>query len=125
MSFMKNFSGLLILSKQNKYIRILSNAMFRNSIEATDQENGLNITIDQFKKILTAGKQDKSIKIGILKENLNGDQKLLLTKTQINKLSKATSSLDLSSSHFQLKKIFQKFVKLHDEHKIRTVFCPY
>ena len=60
------------------------------------QEYGLNITVGQFKKILTAGKRDRSVTIRILKKNLRGDHKLWLTKTQIIKLSKATSDLVLS-----------------------------
>ena len=75
------------------------------------QEYGLNITIGQFKKILTAGKRDKSVTVKILKKNLHGDHKLLLAKTQINKLGKATSGFDLTLSRPQIKKIFQKFVK--------------
>ena len=84
------------------------------------EEYGLNITNGQFKKILTAGKRDRSVTIRILEKNLHGDHKLLLTKTQIIKLSRATSSLDLTLSRPRTKNIYRMFVKLQNEHEIKT-----
>ena len=73
------------------------------------QEYGINISVGQFRKIPTAGKRDGLVTIRIAKKNLRGDHKLLLTKTKINKLRKATSGLDLNLSRSQVNKIFQKF----------------
>jgi len=83
-------------------------------------EHGLTITQGQLKKILTAGKQGKSLTIRISKKNLHGDNMLLLTKTQINKIMKSTSGLDLTLSPPQVKKIYKKFVELQNEHKEKT-----
>src|SRR5882757_2772608 len=83
-------------------------------------EHGLTITQGQFKKILTAGKQGKSLTIRISKKNLHGDNMLLLTKTQINKRMKSTSSLDLTLSPPQVRKIYKKYVELQNEHNEKT-----
>lgn len=45
------------------------------------QEHGLNIKTSQLKNILTAGEKKTFLTIRILKKNLHGDHKLLLTKT--------------------------------------------
>ena len=84
------------------------------------QEHGLNITTKQLKKILTAGEKKTTVTIRILKKNLHGDHKLLLTKTQIKRINKATSGLDLKLSITQVKKIHKRFVYLQDENKIKT-----
>ena len=81
------------------------------------QEHGLNITKSQLKKILTAGEKKTTVTIRISKKNLHGDHKLLLTKTQINKINKATSGIDLKLSISQIKKIHKKFVELQNEYK--------
>jgi hypothetical protein len=84
------------------------------------QEHGLHITISQLKKILTAGEKKTTVTIRILKKNLHGDHKLLLTKTQINKINKSTSGLDLKLSITQVKKIHKKFIELQNNNEIKT-----
>jgi len=71
------------------------------------QEYGIHLSISQFKKILTAGKNKTSVTIRIMKKNLQGDHKLLLTKTQINRLNKSTSGLDLTLSKLQVNRILK------------------
>ena len=60
------------------------------------QQYGINLLETQFKNILTAGKKGTAGTIRILKKNLHGDHKLLLTRTQINKLNKSDSGIDLT-----------------------------
>jgi hypothetical protein len=84
------------------------------------QEHGLNITTSQLKKILTAGQKKTTVTIRISKKNLHGDHKLLLTKSQINKINKATSGLDLKLSITQIKKIHKRFVDLQKENNTKT-----
>src|SRR5882757_3093128 len=79
-----------------------------------------NYNARTIKKILTAGKQGKSLTIRISKKNLHGDNMLLLTKTQINKIMKSTSGLDLTLSPPQVKKIYKKYVELQNDHNEKT-----
>ena len=53
------------------------------------QEYGVNLTIEQIKKIKSAYDKGTNATIRISKESLRGDHKLPLTKTQINRFKKA------------------------------------
>jgi len=73
--------------------------MTKNTYEAF----GLNMTKGQLEKVLKAAKAGKSVKIRLKKNNLNGDQLIPLTKTQINRIKESKTGLDLTFSVAQLK----------------------
>ena len=71
-------------------------------------------------KIISAGKRNNPVSIRILKKNLHVDHKLLLTNTQINRLNKATSDVDITlgckaTSHF-----YKLFQNIQNEHSAKT-----
>src|SRR5882757_4184271 len=84
------------------------------------QECSITLSEAQFKKILTAEKNKSSVTIRILKKNLHGDHKLLLTQTQINRLNKATSGVDLTLSIAQVKPIYKLFHDIQKENDGKT-----
>jgi hypothetical protein len=67
-------------------------------------EFGLNLSEDQIEKIKNASTNGKreTIIIRLKKENLHGDHKLPLTHTQINRIQKSKTGLDLKLSPAQL-----------------------
>src|SRR5258708_10778594 len=64
---------------------------------------GVNLSKAQIKKLYIAHKKKVSVTIRLTKKNLFGDNKLPLTKTQINKIRSSKSGLDLNLSIAQLK----------------------
>jgi len=88
------------------------------------QEYGITLSEAQFKKILKAGKNKSSVTIRILKKNLHGDHKLLLTQTQINRLNKATSGVDLTLSIAQVKPIYKLFTDYKENDGKTGGFLP-
>ena len=66
--------------------------------------HGLNLTDNQFEKIIRASQNKQGVVVRITKDNLNGNlHKIPLTKTQINRITKAKNGLNLSLSSSQLK----------------------
>jgi hypothetical protein len=65
--------------------------------------HGINLSKNQAQKIITASKKDRSVKIRLSKDNLHGDYKLPLTQTQIKRINKTKTGLDLELSASQLK----------------------
>src|SRR5881628_1425728 len=73
-------------------------------MENTRYENfGVNLSKAQAKKIINASKKHAGVIIRLSKNNLVGSHKLPLTKTQINRLTKSNTGLDLNLSAAQLK----------------------
>src|SRR6266536_1715013 len=64
---------------------------------------GVNLSIELIKKIKSAYDKGTNVTIRVSKENLHGDHKLPLTKTQINKIKKAKNGIQLNLSETQLK----------------------
>src|SRR5260221_11616675 len=67
------------------------------------QEYGVNLSIEQIKKIKPVYNKGTNVTIRVSKENIRGDHKLTLTKTQINKIKKAKNGIQLNLSETQLK----------------------
>ena len=66
--------------------------------------HGLNLTDNQFEKIIRAFQNKQGVVVRITKDNLNGNShKIPLTKTQIKRIIKAKNGLNLSLSSSQLK----------------------
>ena len=66
--------------------------------------HGLNSTDNQLEKIIRASQNKQGVVVRITKDNLNGNShKIPLTKTQINRITKAKNGLNLSLSSSQLK----------------------
>ena len=66
--------------------------------------HGLNLTDNQLEKIIRASQNKQGVVVRITKNNLNDNShKIPLTKTQINRITKAKNSLNLSLSSSQLK----------------------
>ena len=73
-------------------------------MENTRYENfGVNLSKAQAKKIINASKKQAGVRIRLSKNNLVGSHKLPLTKTQINRLTKSKTGVDLNLSAAQLK----------------------
>jgi len=64
---------------------------------------GLTLTKGQIQKIKSALDNDRAVTIRIPKKNLSGRLKLPLTQTQINKIEKSKSGVELCLSKAQLK----------------------
>src|SRR6266496_6696395 len=64
---------------------------------------GVNLSTAQAKKIINASKKHAGVRIRLSKNNLVGSHKLPLTKTQINRLTKSKTGVDLNLSAAQLK----------------------
>ncbi len=64
---------------------------------------GVNLSTAQAKKIINASKKHAGVRIRLSKNNLVGNHKLPLTKTQINRLTKSKTGVDLNLSAAQLK----------------------
>jgi DNA-binding transcriptional MerR regulator len=67
--------------------------------------HGLSLTDGQIKKIISSAKKHDSVTIRLSKNNFNGDHKLPLTKTQINRITRAQTGLNLTLSYAQIKHI--------------------
>ena len=66
--------------------------------------HGLNLTDNQLEKIIRASQNKQGVVVRITKDNLNGNlHKIPLTKTQINRITKAKNGLNLFLSSSQLK----------------------
>ena len=66
--------------------------------------HGLNSTDNQLDKIIRASQNKQGGVVRITKDNLNGNiHKIPLTKTQMNRITKAKHGLNLSLSSSQLK----------------------
>ena len=64
--------------------------------------HGVTLTKGQAKKIYVAQKKGPGVSIRLSKNNLHGDFKLPLTQTQLNKIKKAKSGVQLNLSESQL-----------------------
>ena len=64
---------------------------------------GVTLTKGQMQKIKSAHDNDREVTIRISKKNFSGSTKLPLTQTQINKIKKATSGVEICLSKAQLK----------------------
>jgi len=84
------------------------------------QEYGVTLRKAQAEKILKAASNHSPVTIRILKKDLHGDHKLLLTKTQINKISKASTGIDLKLSYAQLKDYYKIFKDLQNKNHEKT-----
>ena len=66
--------------------------------------HGLNLTDNQLEKIIRASQNKQGVVVRITKDNLIGNLlKIPLTKTQINRITKAKNGLNLFLSSSQLK----------------------
>ena len=65
--------------------------------------HGVTLTKGQAQKLLTALKKEREITIRLSYNKLHGDHKLYLTQTQINRINKAKTGIDLKLSASQLK----------------------
>ena len=62
--------------------------------------HGLNLTDNQLEKIIRASQNKQGVVVRITKDNLNGNlHKIPLTKTQINRITKAKNGLIFSYLH--------------------------
>jgi hypothetical protein len=69
------------------------------------QNYGVNLSKGQAKKIFSAHKNGRSVTIKLSKLNLQGEHKLPLRQTQINKIKKAKGGVQLKLSESQLKHV--------------------
>jgi hypothetical protein len=67
--------------------------------------HGLSLTDGQIQKIIRSANKHESVTIRLLPKNFTGNHKLPLTKTQINKLNRAKTGVNLTLSYAQLKHI--------------------
>ena len=81
---------------------------------------GVTLSIEQMKKIVTSGKNKKGLIIRLAYKNLHGDNLLLLTKTQINKIENSKTGLDLNLSYSQIKHFNKQFIASQNENKMKT-----
>ena len=65
--------------------------------------HGVTLSIGQAKKLQTAINKEREITLRLSYKNLHGDHKLPLTKTQINRINKTKTGMDLKLSVSQLK----------------------
>jgi hypothetical protein len=75
--------------------------------------HGLSLSDTQVQKIVRASNKNSSVTIRLSKNNLSGDHELPLTQTQINRINKAKTGLNLTLSCAQIK-------QLKKEHKKKT-----
>ena len=67
---------------------------------------GLNLTDNQLEKIISAAQNKQGVVVRITKNNLNGNShKILLTKTQIKRITRAKNGLNLFLFYSQLKSL--------------------
>jgi hypothetical protein len=66
------------------------------------QNFGVTLSEGQSENIVHAAKNRASVTIRLTKDNLRDDHKLPLTRTQINRISKSKTGLDLTLSCAQL-----------------------
>jgi len=74
----------------------------------------------QMKKIITSGKNKRPVMIRLPYKSLHGNDFLLLRKTQINKIEKSKTGLDLNLSYSQIKHFNKQFIDSQNENKMRT-----
>ena len=68
-------------------------------------EHGLFLNDNQITKIVRAANNHSTTTIRLSKNNLHGNHKLPLTKTQINRINKTKTGLNLTLSYAQIKHI--------------------
>jgi len=68
-------------------------------------EHGLSLNNNQITKIVKAANNHSSTTIRLSKNDLHGNHKLPLTKTQINRINKSKTGLNLTLSYAQIKHI--------------------
>src|SRR5277367_2868109 len=68
---------------------------------------GVTLSEGQAKKICNAHRKGTGVTIRLAKLNLQGDHKLPLTQTQINRIKKAKNGVQLNLSETQLKQLKQ------------------
>jgi len=66
---------------------------------------GLSLSDGQIKKIISAANKHQSVTIRLSQDNLTGEHKLLLTKTQINRLNRTKTGVNLTLSYCQIKNV--------------------
>jgi len=81
---------------------------------------GVILWMAQIKKITTSGKNKRPVIIRLAYKNLHGDDFLLLTKTQIQKIEKSKTGLDLNLSYSQIKHFSEQFIDSQNENKMKT-----
>ena len=81
---------------------------------------GVTLSIDQMKKFITSGKNKKGVMIRFSYKNLQGNDLLFLTKTQINKIENSKTGLDLNLSYSQIKRFYKHFIHSQNENKLKT-----
>jgi len=67
--------------------------------------HGLSLTDGQIKKIIRSANKQESVTIRLVPNNFTGHHKLPLTRTQINKLSRAKTGVNLTLSYSQIKHV--------------------
>ena len=67
--------------------------------------HGLSLTDGQIQKIIRSANKHESVTIRLVPNNFTGNHKLPLTKTQINKLNRAKTGVNLTLSYAQIKHI--------------------
>ena len=67
--------------------------------------HGLSLTGGQIKKIIKAAIEHESVTIRLSRNNLIGNHKLPLTRTQINRINRAQTGVNLTLSYSQIKHI--------------------
>jgi hypothetical protein len=73
--------------------------------------HGLSLTDGQIKKLISSAKRQSSVTIRLSKDNLSGSHKLPLTKSQINRINKSKTGLNLTLSYAQIKHINKELRK--------------
>ena len=66
-------------------------------------DHGVNLSKGQVKKMHTAHKMNRNVTIKLSKNNIRGNHKLPLTKTQLNRINKTKTGIQLTLSECQLK----------------------
>ena len=77
---------------------------------------GVTLSNVQIGKIINAAKKHSSVNIRLKKDCLRGDHKLPLTQTQINRITKSKTGLDLTLSYAQIKHINTFISHLEEKH---------
>lgn len=67
--------------------------------------HGLSLTGGQIKKIISSANKQSSVTIRLSQNNLSGSHKLPLTKSQINRISKSKTGLNLTLSYAQIRHV--------------------
>ena len=95
--FFREINDLHYINKfENIHIHIMASSRYISY--------GLNLTDNQFEKIIGASQNKQGVVVRITEDNLNGNSyKIPLTKTQINRINEAKNGSNLFLSSSQLK----------------------